>query len=458
MAINNSSKSTARERLTRLFDEGTFAEIGAYVMKRGDDITKSEELEGVVCGWGAIDGRLAYAFAQDYSRAKGAMSEYHAKKILSVYRLAVENGAPIISVFDSAGALIPEGVRAVAGYGKIMNAAANASGVIPQIALVAGNCAGASSVIAGMFDFAIVSGDASFSFTPAFNLGEKISATDDGLAAVSVESEDELFATARKLMSYLPSNNSEGTVIEISGDDDNRAADISAYLASRKASDLVSVLADCGEYFETYNSYASDVFTAFASIAGTVCGIAATNGCEITPAGARKVARLVSFCDSFNVPVVTLLDCPGTKANTSAEKAPYSAELAKLSMAYATAKCPLVTVVTGEAYGSVLALLGSKANGADIVYALESAKIGAMNASSAVAFLLNDKIGEGVTREALEKQYEASMGSASAAAAAGEIDDIIGDSEIRARIAAAVLMLSSKSKNQPVKRHISFPL
>lgn len=458
MAINNSSKSTARERLTCLFDEGTFVEIGAYVMKRGDDITKSEELEGVVCGWGAIDGRLVYAFAQDYSRAKGAMSEYHAKKIISLYRLAVENGSPIIGVFDSAGALIPEGIRSVAGYGKIMNAAANASGVIPQIALVAGNCTGASSVIAGMYDFAVALDGVGFSFTPSFNLDDKVSASADGLATASVSSEAELFAYARKLISYLPSNNSEGTVMEISGDDASRAVDISSYLASHKASDIVSQIADRGEYLELYKSYADDVFTAFASVANTVCGITATNGGRLTPMGARKAARFVSFCDAFDIPVVTLLDCQGTVSNAINEKAPYSAELAKLSMAYATAKCPLVTVVTGEAYGTVLALFGSKANGADVVYALESAKLGAMNAASAVAFMQNDKIGGKVSREELEREYSMKMGSASAAAAAGEVDDIIADGEIRARIAAAVLMLSSKSKNQPTKRHISFPL
>lgn len=460
---------SARDRINEIFDKGTFSEYGAYVRRRSSefDAGKTDEFEGVICGWGAVNGRLVYCFAQDYTRTKGALSEAHAKKIKDIYKLALENGAPIIGIFDSAGALLPEGTRALAGYSTIMNCAAKASGVCPQIAIIPGHCAGAASVIAGMFDFVILSEDnASLSFNPPFVLDLKNDkaafSSEFGLAALLGKNDSQCIEKARALLSYLPSNNSEGSVTEYSNDEINRLCDISAYKSSRNLADIICAFSDDASFFEIYSEYAPEAAVGFISLAGMVVGIAANryseNGGILTPSAARKISKMISFCDSFNIPVITIVDCTGTDNSIDAEKTPYAAEIAKLAHTYATAKTPLITLIAGEAYGTVFSVMGSKSLGADLVYSLESAKIGVMNAASAVAFMHNDKISESVSREDLEKAWDEYVASPVSAASSGEIDDIISDNEIRQRLAAALLMLSCKSKENIKRRHANFPL
>ena len=461
---------TARGRLTALFDEGTFMESGAYVRRRMDTPGADTEnaFEGVICGWGSVAGRLVYAFSQDYSRTKGAISEAHSKKIAEIYRLAIENGAPVVGIFDSAGALMPEGVRALAGYSTLMQCVTAASGVIPQIAVIPGLCAGSAAVVAGMFDFLIVSKvHGSLSFNAPFVLGDAAVGTSDfvsnsGLAALTGDGDGDCIAKAKMLLSYLPMNNQEGTVVASAKDDINRLVDLSAYTASEDARDLIGAVADSGSFLELYAAYGKEIIAGFITLGGTVVGVLASQKCEnngiLTASAARKAARMLTFCDSFHIPVVTVLNSKGPDVSLEAEASPYASELAKLAFAYASAKTPLVTVIAGEAYGAVFSLMGAKALGADVVLALESAKVGLMPASSAVAFLWNDQISEEVSREDLEKQWDETMGSPVAAASAGEIDDIIDAAELRQRIGGAIMMLSAKSKGIPARRHLNMPL
>ena len=461
---------TARGRIEALFDEGTFMESGKFVRRTPSerDSCADEAFEGVICGWGSVCGKLVYAFSQDYSRTKGALTEAQARKIEEIYRLAMENGAPIIGIFDSAGALLPEGVRALAGYSRMMSCASKASGVIPQIAIIPGVCAGSASVVAGMFDFIIISETkGNVSFNAPFVLGcEKAGksefVTKSGLAALAAKNDGECILLAKTLLAYLPMNNMEGTVEDASRDDANRLVDISAYKASGNAGELISAIADEAKYLELYGAYAPEMSTGFISLNGTVCGVVANNkaanGGILTAGAARKAARMISFCDSFDIPVITILDSEGPDVSVEAEASPYAAELAKLAFAYSTAKCAMVTLIAGEAYGAHFSLMGAKALGADVVFALDSAKIGVMSAKRAVAFLLNDRITENVTREELEAKWDDKIGNAVAAASAGEVDDIIAEEEIRQRLAGALMMLAAKSKCAPARRHTTMPL
>jgi len=461
---------TARGRITALFDEGTFMESGTYVRRTpGEfDSCTDECFEGVICGFGSIQGRLVFAFSQDYSRTKGALTEAQAKKIEEIYRLAIENGAPVIGIFDSAGALLPEGVRALAGYGRMMNCVSRASGVIPQIAIIPGTAAGSAAVVAGMFDFIIISETkGNVSFNAPFVLGSAECGKSEfvaksGLAALCGKDDSECIALAKALLAYLPMNNMEGTVEDASSDSANRLIDITSYADSKDAKALIAAIADEAKYLELYASYAKELTAGFISLNGTVCGVVANNASVnsgiLTQGAARKAARMITFCDSFNIPVITILDSEGPDVSLEAEASPYAAELAKLAFAYSTAKTPLITLIAGEAYGAIFSLMGSKALGADMVLALDSAKIGVMSAKRAVAFLLNDKISKDVTREELEAKWDAKIGSPVCAASAGEVDDIISDGEIRQRLAGALMMLSAKSKCAPARRHSNMPL
>ena len=453
----------AKGRLERLFDAGTFSQIGTYVRRRNDqsDIENDYEFESVICGWGAVNGRLVYAFSQDISRSAGSVSEAHARKICDLYRLAMENGAPVVGVFDSAGAYIPEGVRVMAGYGKIMKAVSNASGIIPQIAIAAGNVSGAAAVICGMFDIVIKADDASLSVNPAFNTDAKGMA-DLGVTAIKAADACAALAAARDVLVYLPSNNCEGTPEDISNDNVNRVVSTAAYEGGCDAHELIKAFADNGKLVELYADYAPETVGGFASVGGVSVGIVATNkavnGGSLTASSVRKAARLVSLFDSFNIPVITLVDSVGIDSSASSEASPFAAEIAKLASAYASATAPMVTVIAGEAYGSAYTVLGSKALGADVVYALDSAKIAAMNASSAVAFLMNDKITADVSRADLERQWNESVATPVEAAASGEIDDIIASDELRIRIASAVNMLMAKSAGSASRKHLTMPL
>ena len=441
----------SKARIEQLFDAATFVELGAYTKRSGNDV----EFEGVLCGYGAINGKLTFAFSQDSSRAKGAFSERHFKKIANLYSLAVKNGAPVIGVFDSAGAVVYDGAEALAAYGKFMKCVSDASGIIPQIAIISGVCGGSSAVVASMFDVTLTQKGASKLFVNSpFTVGAS-DASACGLSAFEAESEGELFAFARKLVSVLPSNNADGAYCE-NLDDMNRAVAFDA--KSYKAEELIRAIADNGDFTRLYASYLDNAVMGIASFGGVTVGVIASEPSSVLDIKmARATAKLISFCDSFSIPVLTLVDSVGLDVSLEAEKAAYASELARLAYAYTSSENAKVTVVVGKAYGAAFTLLGSKAIGADIAYALHEAAISVLSPEASVAFVWNDKVGE-QSREALEAEWKEKCASASEACYKGELDDVIEPSELRARVCAAFAMLASKAEGVPARKHANMPL
>ena len=443
-------------KIASLFDTGTFVETGAF-MKRGEDLT------GVVCGYGAVNGKLVYAFAQDSDRKKGAIDALQAEKIAMLYAMAQKNGAPVVGMFDSAGATVADGASVLSAYGKLLKVVSDASGIIPQIAIVSGVCAGMAATIAAMFDVVVTVKDQSELYVNApFLAGKEIGTTDytaeNGLASINAESESDAVAKAVKLISMLPSSCEEGVAIEDITDDINRTVSVEGL----SGKELVNTLCDVETFVALGEAYATEMVTGLASFGGVTCGVvandAAVNGGVITCDGAKKAAKLISFCDSFSIPVITLVDSVGVATDAEAEGAPLAAQLGKLAMAYATADTAKIGVVCGKAYGAAFTLMGSKALGADMVYALPTSEISVMAPASAVAFLWNDKITEDVTRADLIEKWISECASPETAAADGSIDDVVASAELRQRICAAVYMLMMKNAGAPARKHCNLPL
>lgn len=445
------------QKITGLFDSGSFVEIGAYLKRAEGDLT------GAVCGYGAINGKLAYAFVQDCDREKGALDATQAKKISMLYEMALKNGAPVIGFFDSIGAYVSDGASALDAYGKLLACAGKASGVIPQIAVIDGVCAGMSATVAAMFDVMIMVKDSAKLYVNApFLLGKKVGtaeyAAENGLSSMTAESGADAIAKARALIDLLPANCEDGVAAEELQDDVNRMVAVDG-LSGRE---LAAVIADAGLFTEIGAAYAPEMVTGLARIGGVCCGIVANNGGEnggvITAEGAKKAAKLISFCDSFGIPVVTLTDSEGVAMSTAEEGSPLAAQLGKLAMAYAAADTAKITAVVGKAYGAAFTLMGSRALGADVVFAISEAEISVMPPQAAVAFLWNDRITETKSREDLVEEWKKSCASAEAAAADGSIDDVIPAAELRARICSAVYMLMMKRSDYSARKHCNLPL
>ncbi len=445
-SLDESQGTEARAQLALLFDEDTFIETSAFV-KRGLSeflaTDKTNEFEGVICGYGAIGGKLVFAFAEDASRMGGAIDERHAKKITDLYSMALSNGAPVIGIFNSNGTDIFEGTVGLAAYGRIISAVNRASGVIPQIAFVTGKCIGTAATIASMFDIVVKSDKAAlYVSSPALTGNEN---AQNAIVAYS-ESTEQCALYIKSLISFLPSNSSVGIqTSDICTDNLNRKLGNIDFSGDALA--LISVVCDNGMYYELGHDYASVATTAFALIGGVKCGIVATSYLvdegKLTAAAARKISRFVNLCDSYSIPVVTLVDSLGLAIDKDNETL-FAPELARLASAYASASCPKITVICGHAIGAAFVLLGSKSLGADIVYALDTSEIGALNSESSVAFAWDKYITEENTRESLIAEWRTSISSPAYAASSGEIDDIISINEMRARICSALLMLSAK--------------
>jgi len=474
-ALAAGEASAAKSMIASLFDEGTFAEVGAYAHSIAAELGGVKgELEGVICGYGAIDGRLVFAFAQDSSRMKGAVGAMHAKKICNLYDLAIKNGAPVIGIFDSAGAYIMEGVEALAGYGKIMKKVSDASGVIPQIAVIAGNCGGAMATVASMSDIVIGIKGASLYVNPPFitkemdkdaDLGSVETAAKKGEVSAVCEDSASAMAYVRELVSYIPQNNTDGTAYQAVSDEINRLTpNVEAIIASEgyNMADVIAAISDDAKFMELSKDYAKTMLTGFVTLNGMVVGVVANNpaesGGKLCAGAAKKAARFISFCDCFDIPLLTLVDTEGYATSVEAEKGLYAEALAKLASAYASSEMAKVTVVLGKAYGAAYTLMGSKSIGADIALACENAKISAMPTKSAVAFAWNDKVKDNAKRGEVEAEWDAVMASPVVAAKAGEIDDIITLDELRQRASAAFEMLGAKNALVDIKRHNNLPL
>lgn len=447
MRIKNASEhSPGYERLSTLFDEGTFVELGAYIRRKD----RENEYEGVICGYGSVNSRLVFAFAQDPDRLGGALDVCHADKIEALYRAAMRSAAPVIGILNSKGAMIGDGVSSVAAYGRIMRCVSNASGIIPQIAIIDGVCAGSMAAVAQMFDITVAVRDKALLYvTSPSAIGEAYGKAETvaKLGLVSTVSEDSEGALefARRLVCMLP-DNSESLAVTESADPAERESFLSGDVYEN-----ISNLTDRDSFVELYGAYGESMVTGLATLAGVTVGIVANDPSKdlgrITPNGAKKAARLISFCDSFSIPVVTMTDSYGIKTSKESEEAGISSAMAKLAMAYTSSTNAKVTLIIGNAYGAAAVLMGSKAMGADLVLACPEACIGALSPEASVAFMENDLVGKEGSREELEDRWRLENLSPVKAAEAGEVDDIIDSGEARARIASALYMLLDSNRN-----------
>ena len=455
-ALIAGENSDVRNQIAMLFDDGSFVEISAYAKRGFSDFVateKSNEFEGVICGYGAIDGKLAFVFAEDASRMGGAIDERHAKKIADVYNLAIKNGAPIIGIFNSNGTDIFAGTAGLAAYGRMLACANAASGVIPQVAFVTGKCMGLCAAIASVFDFTVKVSDASLYVSSPALTG--IDGALDSLIAFSGELA-QCTGYIRSLISFLPLNSDMGITVESCTDNLNRMIGELDFAGDAHA--IIATIADNGVAYLVCDDFASSVTTAFATVAGVRCGLIvnsfANNEGRIDATSARKISRFVNLCNSFSIPLVTVVDSLGLTIEKNNEVNFFAPELAKLACAYASADVPKITVINGHAIGASFVLLGSKALGADIVYATDDSEICALTADSGVAFAWDKYITLEKTRESLIEEWKQTVSSPARAAESGEIDDIISINELRARICSALLMLCAKGQNATVGRKV----
>lgn len=433
-------KLSGSSRMASLFDEGTFVEIGAYVGVKTTELDSGNDdaFEPVVTGYGAIDGTLVFAFSQDFSRLSGALGEMHAKKIKKIYEMAENSGSPVIGVFDSAGAKVLEGVDALNGYGEIMACAANAT--VPQIAVIAGPSTGEAAVIAQMFDFIITAKTTGKMYISVAGeaLGNADELASSGVSALTAENDADALLKARKLISYFES--------EIASNDTvNRTVNVENTI-SEENYDMHSVIAevfDTGSFTELYAEHAKSLVCGLASLGGTPVAVVANNPAEkdgkLCPCAAKKAADFIEKCDAQDIPVITLVDSIGTPNVPEAEKKNLAARLSELAKTYALSVVPKITVTLGRSYGAVYTVMGSKSLGADVCLALDTAKISAMEPSSAVAFL--GLVDNEAKHEEIAAEWAEKCATPVSAAKRGYIDDIISSDELRMRIAAALEML-----------------
>ena len=449
-------ESTAMSLLDGIFDKGTFCQLGAYVKKvstKADTGEKASDFEGVITGYGAVDGRLVFAYVQDGSRMKGAFGEYGAKKVCMLYETAVKAGAPVVAVFDSCGAKVEEGASALAAYAKVMNKTASAGGYIPQIAVVSGVCAGSMAAVAQMCDVVIASDKSELYVSSPFVT--KANTTPLALAGKGeidiVCGEAELAGKVREVLVYLPSN-SEAPAMAENDDDLNRLTPETEELV--KSGDMYGVIksvADNGKFTELSAGYAPEMITALTTIGGYGCGIVASNpkikNGAITPDAAKKAAGLINLCGDYGMPVVTLVDSVGAEASAENESSCYASAVAGLAYAYAQAPTAMVTAVLGKAYGLAGTVMGTRSVGADVVYATESSEISTMAPEAAVTFLYGKEIADSEAPEKARKEkldeWKSEHCDPAEAARIGEVDDIVGFEELRQRICAAIEMMNA---------------
>ena len=472
-----SNTTLASQRIASLLDENSFVEIGALVTARATDFNlKQTETpsDGVVTGYGVIDGNLVYVYSQDASVLGGSMGEMHAKKIAKLYDLAMKTGAPVIGLIDSAGLRLQEATDALNAFGELYMKQTLASGVIPQITAIFGNCGGGLALVPTLTDFTFMESKKAKLFVNAPNAlaGNEISKCDTSAADFqsekagivdAVAEEAEIFAEIRELINMLPSNNEDTDSYIECADDLNRVCADLANCVGDTAIALTQI-ADDNYFFETKRHYAKEMVTGFVKLNGVTVGCVA-NRTEVyneegevtekfepvlTVRGAKKAADFVTFCDAFEIPVLTLTNVKGFEATTCAEKN-IAREVAKLTYAFANATVPKVNVVIGKAFGSAYVTMNSKAIGADMVFAWDSAEIGTMEAKLAAKIICN---GQGADKiDECAKEYAALQNNVVSAAKRGYVDTIIAAEDTRKYVIGAFEMLFTKREDRPAKKH-----
>lgn len=474
---NMATESAASMRVTSLLDAGSFVEIGGAVTARNTDFNMQEKetpADGVITGYGVIDGNLVYVYSQDVSVLNGAVGEMHAKKIANIYDMAMKMGAPVIGLVDCAGLRLQEATDALHAFGNLYMKQTMASGVIPQITAIFGTCGGGLSVIPALTDFTFMEAVKAKLFVNSPNAlpGNNVSKLDTSSAKFQSEeaglvdavgSEEEILANIRALVCMIPGNNEENGAYEECTDSLNRLCE-GIENAAEDTSIALSMIADDNVFFETKRDYAKDMVTGFIRLNGMTVGAVANRSkvydeeSEVTAQfdgslsadGAKKAAEFVNFCDAFNIPVLTLTNVTGFAACEYEEKN-LAREAAKLTYAFANATVPKVNVVIGKAFGSAYVTMNSKSIGADMVYAWPTAEIGMMEAGLAAKIMY-----AGADADTLKEktaQYRKLQSSPLSAARRGYVDTIIEPGETRKYVIGAFEMLFTKREDRPMKKH-----
>lgn len=486
-------KKTARERIEMLLDEGSFEEFDMFVTHRCTDFGLEKEQylsDGVVTGYGTIDGRLVYVFSQDFTTFGGSLSETFAAKICKVMDKAMKMGAPVIGINDSGGARIQEGVRSLGGYAEIFERNILASGVVPQISAIFGPCAGGAVYSPALTDFTLMSKGTSYMFVTGPKVvktvtgevvteeelgGASVHSTKSGVAHFVSDTEEDGVALIRKLLSYLPSNNLEDPPLAACTDQIDRLDDELNNIVPdnpNKPYDVKTVIArlvDNGEFLEVHRAYAPNIVVGFARFNGQSVGLIANQPNYLAGVldinASRKGARFIRFCDAFNIPLVTLEDVPGFLPGTAQEYGGIITHGAKLMFAYGEATVPKITVILRKAYGGAYCVMSSKHLKGDINYAWPNAEIAVMGPKGAIEILhskaLKEMADESEKTEFLsekEKEYRDKFATPYNAARYGYIDDVIEPRNTRFRIIRALQMLATKKDSLPPKKHNNLPL
>src|SRR5690349_15733348 len=466
-------KLTARERIDLLMDENSFEEFDMYIEHRCTDFGMEKNKtpgDGVVTGWGTINGRVVYVFAKDFTVFGGSLSETHAKKITKIQDMALQNRAPIIGLFDAGGARIQEGVAALGGYGEVFTRNVLASGVIPQISLIMGPCAGGDVYSPAMTDFIFMVKDTSYMFVTGPDVvktvtkeevtaeqlgGAVVHTTKSSIADGAYENDVEALLQMRRLMDFLPSSNLSGvpelptrdpwdrdepSLDTLIPDNPNKPYDIK---------ELILKVVDEGDFFEIQEAYARNIVIGFARMEGRTIGIVANQPMVLAGVldsdASRKAARFVRFCDCFNIPIVTFVDVPGFLPGTAQEYGGLIKHGAKLLFAYSQCTVPLVTIITRKAYGGAFDVMASKQIGGDVNYAWPTAQVAVMGAKGAVEIIFRADIGDAEKIATRIKEYQDRFANPFTAAERGYIDEVILPLSTRRRICLAPYMLSNKT-------------
>jgi propionyl-CoA carboxylase beta chain len=485
-AQHGKGKLTARERLEVLLDEGSFEEWDMFVEHRSSDFGMAEQKipgDGVVTGYGTINGRLVFVFSQDFTVFGGSLSEAHAEKICKIMDQAMKVGAPVIGLNDSGGARIQEGVASLAGYADVFQRNVEASGVVPQISLIMGPCAGGAVYSPAMTDFIFMVKDSSYMFVTGpevvktvthesvsqEELGGAIThTTRSGVADLAFENDIEALLQLRRFMDFLPASNREKPPVRATTDSADRvemSLDTLIPANPNKPYDmkeLIENVVDEGDFFELQPGYAKNIVIGFARMEGATVGIVANQplvlaGC-LDIDSARKAARFVRFCDCFGIPILTLVDVPGFLPGTAQEFGGIIKHGAKLLFAFAEATVPKVTLITRKAYGGAYDVMSSKHLRGDVNFAWPSAEIAVMGPKGAVEIIFRGDLGDPAKIEARTEEYREKFANPFVAGSRGFIDDVITPHGTRRRICRSLAMLRDKKLGNPWKKHANIPL
>jgi propionyl-CoA carboxylase beta chain len=479
-------KLTARERLEVLFDEGSFEEWDMFVEHRTADFGMDAQKipgDGVVTGWGTVNGRLVFAFSQDFTVFGGSLSEPHAEKICKIMDQAMNVGAPVVGINDSGGARIQEGVASLAGYADVFQRNVLASGVIPQISLIMGPCAGGAVYSPAMTDFIFMVKDSAYMFVTGPDVVKTVThesvtqeelggavthTTRSGVADLAFDNDVEALLSTRRFIDFLPVSNKAKPPVRPTIDSPERvepALDTLVPADTTKPYDMreaIAKIVDDGDFFELSPDYARNIITGFARMEGSTIGVVANQpmvlaGC-LDIDSSKKAARFVRFCDCFNIPIVTFVDVPGFLPGTAQEYGGIIKHGAKLLFAFAEATVPKVTVITRKAYGGAYDVMSSKHLRGDINYAWPTAEIAVMGPKGAVEIIFRADIGDAKKLAERTEEYRQKFANPFVAASRGFLDDVIMPSATRPRIARSLAMLREKKLTNPWKKHANIPL